>query len=171
MRGGGGISLKINSDSPSRTPGAGLAPLRDALEPGDSVRPRPGASLSPEEVGGSPAAARLKRSVSPRDGAMTRGGRFPLAARGPGLLPLPGAFRRPAAQLRFPSAPRESGGGTGSPSTCTSRRKVLSGWSGAGRLRPKPSRPRLLPCGLLRGPHSPRQPGLGSRSPAAAKST
>lgn len=166
---GGGISLKINSDSPSRTPGAGLAPLGDALEPGESVRPRPGASHSRRKLGVSGRGEAAEERLSPV-GAMTPGGRFLLAARGPGLLPLPGAFRRPAAPLRFPSAPRESGG-PGSPSTCTSRRKVLSGWSGAGRLRPKPSRPRLLPCGLLRGPHSPRQPGLGSRSPAAAKST
>lgn len=92
---------------------------------------------------------------------MTGRNRFPLATRGltSSLSPTRSAARS-AASVLF-GTPR--GGGPRSPSTCTSGRTVPFGWSGAGRLRPKASRPRPLtlrpaPRPWLAPPAGPPQP-------------
>lgn len=87
---------------------------------------------------------------------------FPPRDAGPGLLPLPRSFRRPQSSLRSLQRPKREGA-PGSPSAFNARRRVPSGWSGAGRLRPKPSRPRPLtlrpaPRPALAPPARPLQP-------------
>lgn len=151
--------LKISSESPYRTPGAGLTPLINALEPDKSVRPRQGASPY-RRSWGTPAVTRLKSSSPPSEPGL--GEAVSPSRRGAWSPSFPWVVSPPAAQPRFPSAPRE-GGGPGSPSTCTSRRMVPLGWSGAGRLRPKLSRPRPLtlrpaPRHSLAPPALPLQP-------------
>lgn len=71
--------LKISSESSYRTPGAGLAPLINALEPDKRVRPRQGASPY-RRSWGTPAVTRLEYLSPVR--TRTRRSRFSLATRG-----------------------------------------------------------------------------------------
>lgn len=158
---GGVISLKINSDSPSRTPGAGLAPLGDALEPGESVRPRPGASHSPEEVGGLRPRRGCRGASLPRR-SHDSGRPFPPRGAGARSPPSPRGVPPPRSAASVPfGTPRERGAGLPLHLHLPAEGPLRVEWGGAAAPQAFPPPPLTLrpaPRPALAPPAGPRQP-------------